>query len=57
MTGKFIDFVEWVKENYPDVDLLAPQWEWAQTILSSGRRSGRSFLIKLLYEFDTAENK
>ena len=52
----FKEFMDWMKEAYPDIKLLP--WQEAIAILIFERpiASGKSFLIKLLYEYKKEVN-
>lgn len=50
---KEAEFYEWLIENKDFVAGLTPwQKEFVHTFFSGGVKSGRSFILKLLFEFD-----
>ena len=47
-------FCYWLQENYPDVQLLPWQEEVAKQIVCQPLRAGKTFILSLLSEYDSA---
>lgn len=51
-TYYMVSFADWLTQRYPEVNLLDWQIEVANMLLNQPRVAGKTFLIKLLTEYD-----
>lgn len=55
LTGETNRFRDWLTHAHPDIALLDSEWAMVNAIYSNGRGTGKTFVVRLLAEYDATQ--